>query len=238
MGDTLVVGVNRDTLHGITPESIRFETTDEFTVRLDNHGRATHVHLALDGGLGRAASLPEANHFVETDGTVDVDVDLHSDLRPTKGRLKIVTGYGANTEYVNVIVGPESGSSNRTAATVATADANAGGGNVTTTSAPSRSTASSVASTGHGDSTTVDTGSSAVGDPKRRTGRSGTEKGIDGLVPDDVDAETAAVGGLMLLAIVLAAAALWITRDPVVLLGVLVVLATAGAGAVYVLTDR
>lgn len=104
MPDELVVDVNRGSPHEIDVETDRFEPSGAFDVRLRNHGKATHVHLALDGELARATTLPETNHFVDTDAELTVPVGVVSDLRPAAGRLKIATGYGAETAYVGVTI--------------------------------------------------------------------------------------------------------------------------------------
>ncbi|WP_267639404.1 DUF7524 family protein [Haloarchaeobius amylolyticus] len=102
--DALPVDISKDGLHSISPTADSFETTGPFTVTLRNHGRAVHVHCNLDDDLARVARLPETNHFVETDSEVSFPVDVQAGERPVSGRLKIVTGYGAEEHYVPVTI--------------------------------------------------------------------------------------------------------------------------------------
>lgn len=104
MSGSLVVHLNRGSLHEVNPETDVFETTGPFDVELRNHGQAVHVHLRLDESLESAASLSESNHFVDTDDTevVPVDVEYGGSAR---GELEIVGGYGDTETRVEVVVG-------------------------------------------------------------------------------------------------------------------------------------
>lgn len=102
MVDPLPVHVNREELHDIAvPTS--FETTGTFDVRLINHGQPLHVHLHLDDDLSAVASIEATNHYVdgETERRVSISVREGATVR---GKLKVVSGYGAQTRYVDVIV--------------------------------------------------------------------------------------------------------------------------------------
>lgn len=108
MPDTLPVEINRRSVHSIEPAVERFETSESFTIELTNHGEAAHVHLNLDDGLSRAVSLDGGNYFVEAGHTRAIEARVDQRSRPISGRLKIVTGYGAETAYVDVsLVPPE-----------------------------------------------------------------------------------------------------------------------------------
>ncbi|WP_135534503.1 DUF7524 family protein [Halostella pelagica] len=102
MPRTLAVHVNDETLHAITVETRSFETAGAFDIELVNHGRAVHVHLNLMEGLERGATLEATNHFVETETVRRVALDVVDGALPASGKLKIVTGYGAETAYVDV----------------------------------------------------------------------------------------------------------------------------------------
>ncbi|WP_439026269.1 DUF7524 family protein [Haloarchaeobius sp. DT45] len=102
--DPLLVDISKDGLHSIEPAVESFESTGPFTVALRNHGRAVHVHCNLDDDLAKVASLPETNHFVETEAERTFPVDVRPGPRPVSGRLKIVTGYGAEEVYVPVTI--------------------------------------------------------------------------------------------------------------------------------------
>ncbi|WP_435363786.1 DUF7524 family protein [Haloarchaeobius sp. DYHT-AS-18] len=100
----LPIDISKDGLHSIESAVDSFESTGPFTVSLRNHGRAVHVHCNLDDDLARVASLPETNHFVETDSELTFPVDVQTGQRPVSGRLKIVTGYGAEEQYIPVTI--------------------------------------------------------------------------------------------------------------------------------------
>ena len=106
MPPTLSVELNRQSLHDVAVVNA-FETTDSFTVELRNEGEAVHVHLHLDDDLSRVARLDAGNHYVERGSTRRVRVDVAPVDDPYTGKLKIVTGYGAETAYVEVTVSPE-----------------------------------------------------------------------------------------------------------------------------------
>ena len=102
---TLDVELNRETVHDIdAPGS--FVTDGPFPVVLENSGRSTHVHLHFDDDLDRVAALDEGNHFVGDEATRHVHVRTADVEEPVRGKLKIVTGYGSNTAYVDVRVDP------------------------------------------------------------------------------------------------------------------------------------
>lgn len=105
MPASLSVELNTDRLHDIdAPPS--FVATDTFTVDLDNQGEAVHVHLHLDDSLSRVARLSTNNHFVDAEATRPVEVAVRGVDEPVTGKLKVVTGYGNETEYVEVTVEP------------------------------------------------------------------------------------------------------------------------------------
>jgi hypothetical protein len=96
----LPITVNRDGLHDIAVAQ-SFEADGSFSVTLENDGAPVHVHLRLDDDLSTAATLQANNHYVEAGATRAVEVDVSGD-RPVSGRLKVVTGYGAETAYVKI----------------------------------------------------------------------------------------------------------------------------------------
>lgn len=98
----LVVHLNRDGPHSIAVEPRRFEADGPFDVVLRNHGAALHVHLHLDDDLSGQATLGTTNHYVDEDSVRRVRVTVDEPLDPVEGRLKLVTGYGAETAYVTV----------------------------------------------------------------------------------------------------------------------------------------
>ncbi|MFC7250993.1 hypothetical protein ACFQJ5_14240 [Halomicroarcula sp. GCM10025324] len=102
MTDALPVHVNRQALHDLEVPTA-FEATGSFDVRLVNHGESLHVHLHIDDALSGVATLEASNHYVnaETERRVRIEVDDDADL-PVRGSLKVVTGYGAQTRYIDV----------------------------------------------------------------------------------------------------------------------------------------
>ena len=109
MPDSLPVHLNRTDIHSLEVPN-EFDATGSFDVRLVNHGEALHVHLHLDDSLSSVASLDATNHHVraETDRLVRITVDGDG---PVRGKLKVVTGYGAETRYIDIYI-PEGGSEN------------------------------------------------------------------------------------------------------------------------------
>jgi hypothetical protein len=102
---TLSVELNGEAVHSIRAPG-RFETTGPFAVTFENAGRSTHVHLHFDDDLDPVVSLDETNHFVDTESTKHVHVSVDGVTEPIRGKLKIVTGYGSETRYVDVRIEP------------------------------------------------------------------------------------------------------------------------------------
>ena len=107
MPESLPVRLNCDRLHDIETAT-SFEATESFPILLHNGDAPVHVHLHLDDALSQVASIPANNHFVDADSTRQVSVEIADGPRPVEGQLKIVTGHGAETDYVSVsVVEPE-----------------------------------------------------------------------------------------------------------------------------------
>lgn len=102
---TLSVELNGDAVHSIRAPD-RFTTTGPFAIALDNLGRSTHVHLNFDDALGPVTSVGETNHYVEDESRRRVHVSVADIEEPVHGKLKIVTGYGSNTRYVDIRIDP------------------------------------------------------------------------------------------------------------------------------------
>jgi len=103
---SLTVELNRERLHDVDVVG-SFSASGPFTVDLENHGGAVHVHLHLDDDLSRVASLAGGNHYVEPDATRRVDVSVAQVSEPVTGKLKVVTGHGTETRYVTVTLEPQ-----------------------------------------------------------------------------------------------------------------------------------
>lgn len=109
MADSLEVHLNRNGPHSIDVgeasfDAEGFEVDESFDIVLRNHGAALHVYLQLDEDLSAIAELGAANHFVEEDQIRRVRVVVSDGNRPVTGRLKIVTGYGSETEYTTISI--------------------------------------------------------------------------------------------------------------------------------------
>lgn len=104
MSESLPVRLNHDRLHDIETRA-SFEASDSFAVLVHNGDAPVHVHLHLDDALSSVASIPANNHFVDADSTRQVGVEVEEGgPRPVEGQLKIVTGHGAETDYVSVTI--------------------------------------------------------------------------------------------------------------------------------------
>jgi len=100
-----VAHINRTAIHSLeVPDG--FETEGSFVVDLRNEGEATHVHLHLDDALSEVASLDAGNHYVAGGSNREVRVNVSAAEEPVRGKLKVVTAYGAETRYVDVTVEP------------------------------------------------------------------------------------------------------------------------------------
>ncbi|KAB1196644.1 MULTISPECIES: hypothetical protein [Haloferax] len=105
---TLTVSLNAERPHDLSVRPT-FTTTDTFAVEFVNEGQAVHVHLNIDDELSRVVSLPSGNHFVDGGQTKLVTLPVRSASKPVSGKLKIVSGYGSETAYVDVTVNPGTG---------------------------------------------------------------------------------------------------------------------------------
>jgi hypothetical protein len=104
VSESLPVRLNHDRLHDIETRA-SFEASDSFAVLVHNGDAPVHVHLHLDDALSTVASIPANNHFVDADSTRQVGVEVEEGgSRPVEGQLKIVTGHGAETDYVSVTI--------------------------------------------------------------------------------------------------------------------------------------
>ena len=105
MSAPLPVELNRRSIHSVEAPD-EFETSDSFDIELTNHDEAVHVHIHLDDELSTIATIPAGNHFVDRESTASVPVTVNVVDEPVRGKLKLVTGYGAETSYVTVTVTP------------------------------------------------------------------------------------------------------------------------------------
>lgn len=100
--DTLQIELNEEKPHSIAIDTSVFQPDSSFDVLLTNHGSAVHVHLQLMEDLADYATIPTSNYYIEADASQRARVTIQDAPRPISGRLKIVTGYGSNTERVTI----------------------------------------------------------------------------------------------------------------------------------------
>ncbi len=100
--------VSRTELHSLdVPASI--EAHGPFDVVLVNHAEAAHVHVHLDDDLSEFATIEASNHYVDGESRRAVRVNVDEDGLPeesTLGKLKVASGYGARTRWVDVELSP------------------------------------------------------------------------------------------------------------------------------------
>lgn len=219
MSQPLVVHVNRDDHHTLEPAARGFEASGPFVLRLENHGAGCHLHLTFHGDLAPGRALEDDNPYLDADGTLEVPVDVTSDLRPARGSVEIVTGYGQSSVTVEVQVTDGAGASPDAADGGTGAPAGAGG---TVAGEPGPTPSPAGGSPGQGED-------HDGGPVLPRT------DAIRAAVPE-FTAATALLAGLALLALVVAAAALRTIEGTAVAVGVLAVIGTVVGAGLYLLT--
>jgi len=101
---SLPVHISRDQLHSLEVPAT-FEAEGSFDIRLINHAESLHVHLHLDDPLSEIADLDAGNHYIEGESERLVRVTVDTDAlgeRPTFGKIKVATAYGAETRWIDV----------------------------------------------------------------------------------------------------------------------------------------
>ncbi|WP_410765070.1 hypothetical protein [Haloferax sp. DFSO60] len=110
--ESLTVTLNEERPHDLSVTN-SFSTTDTFAVVFENLGQPVHIHLNLDDTLSQVATLSSGNHYIEGDEEMAVEVFVTPVEESVHGRLKIVSGYGSETAYVDVTIEPGPGSKPR-----------------------------------------------------------------------------------------------------------------------------
>lgn len=99
----LRVELGHDGTTSVEPASRSITATDDFTIEFYNDGHPRHVHVAPEGDLGRFVEIEASNHFIEEESLRVVSVAVAEDRPETfMGKLRIVTGYGTDTTYIDV----------------------------------------------------------------------------------------------------------------------------------------
>lgn len=103
MSERLRVNLGREGPKSVELTEDTIEVTGDFIIEVHNHGHPQHVHVAPERDLGRFVRVEAPNHFVENDELRPVHIEVDEE-RPEKfdGQLRVVTGYGTETTYVNV----------------------------------------------------------------------------------------------------------------------------------------
>lgn len=105
---SLEIRVNRDLPNTLeVPET--FETTDDFQVEITNEGKPVHIHLNYEDDFANRMSLETGNHFIPRKGVFTLPVEIDKSQRPFHGKLRVSTGYGSTTKFVEVRVVKPSG---------------------------------------------------------------------------------------------------------------------------------
>lgn len=215
MPDALGVELNRSDHHAIEPVSDSFETDGPFVVRIHNHGEGSHVHCSLSGDLASTATVAEDNPFLEPDETVEIPIEVPTDLRPARGTLELSTGYGRESVAVGVVVHePSEGPTSPIEP-----DREASGTDANATGGKSREPVG------------VERDAPAATDLVERARALGSE------VLPRRDAGTGLLAALSVVAIAIAVVAWQVVEGPVVFLAVLVVLATVLGTAIALVRE-
>lgn len=104
--EDLVIGIERAGQPPISPETRRHEVTGDFTIRLRNHGKGTHVFLSLGGRIAEITRLPVTNVYVEPDDELQVPVSVPEEAPAVTGQLEVAIGYGSESTSVEIGCNP------------------------------------------------------------------------------------------------------------------------------------
>ena len=100
---SLKIRIDRQNPNGVLAPD-EFETTSDFAIEINNGGEPVHVHVNGDDEVMAGISFETGNHFVPSDQTYRIPVDVNEARRPFSGKLRVSTGFGASKEYVDIHV--------------------------------------------------------------------------------------------------------------------------------------
>ncbi len=103
MPDPLEIRVNSPRPNVLEPPE-SFVADREFSIEIVNEGKPVHVHLNLDNDLVEIIEMETGNHFVPREDTYRIPVTLLEGRRPVRGKLKVSTGYGSESEFIEIRV--------------------------------------------------------------------------------------------------------------------------------------
>lgn len=213
MPGPLVVHVNRDDHHTLDPAVREFEASGPFVLQLRNHGAGCHLHLTFHGDIAPGPGLDDDNPYLAEGDVLEVPVRVLGDLRPARGSVEVVTGYGQASTTVEVAV--TDGGSRRDATGPTTAEpvpGTAGASPADAAPAP------------------------APDDPTRSAILLPALAALRELAPERT-AATAVLAVLALLAVLAAWLAVRLLDGTAVTVGVVAVVATVLGAAIYLLTQ-
>ena len=101
MSKDVEIHLNRKFKNSIEVEKSPVKVSGSFGIILYNHGAPVHVYLHLSDEIAESAQIGAAHKSIKAGETVvsEVYVDY---VHPAEGWLKIITGHGAETEYVAI----------------------------------------------------------------------------------------------------------------------------------------
>lgn len=103
MSDSLEIHVNRQRPNVLeVPEM--YVADRDFAIEIINDGKPVHVHVNLDDELLELLEVDTGNHFVARENTFRLPVTVRDGARPVRGKLKISTGYGSESRFIELRV--------------------------------------------------------------------------------------------------------------------------------------
>jgi hypothetical protein len=108
---TVTVHVNRGSPETLEAAVGTFETAESFDLILEGHDTPSHVHCRLVGPVEDVARLSQPNYYVEPDARTPVPIDVAAEAidEPVEGTLEVLTGYGAESVSIRIVVEPAPG---------------------------------------------------------------------------------------------------------------------------------
>lgn len=103
MSEPLEIHVNR-TRPNVLEVPDMHVTDRDFAIEVVNGGKPAHVHLNVDDDLLAILDVETGNHFVPRENTLRFPVQVGEGRRPVRGKLKVSTGYGSESRFIELRV--------------------------------------------------------------------------------------------------------------------------------------